>query len=130
MGVRVAACDQAGATLIAPLTPNVNHRSTVFGGSASAAAILAAWTWLNFSLRDAGEIARLVIQRNTIDYLAPISDDFEARCDAPDREALARFIVMLRRRGKARIALYVRVTSRGVNVATFRGDYVALRGTE
>jgi thioesterase domain-containing protein len=30
----------------APLAPNMNHRSTVFGGSASALAILAAWSLL------------------------------------------------------------------------------------
>ena len=73
MAVRVVACDTAGATLAAPLAPNINHRATVFGGSASAVAILAAWTWLHFALRGAGQPARLVIQGNTMEYLAPIT---------------------------------------------------------
>src|SRR3954470_15344709 len=78
MGVRVLACEAGGVRLHAPLAPNINHRATVFGGSASAVAILAAWTWLHFALRDAELPSRLVIQSNTMDYLAPIADDFEA----------------------------------------------------
>ena len=42
MQVSVAAVDADGVTLQAPLAPNINHRDTVFGGSASAVAILAA----------------------------------------------------------------------------------------
>jgi thioesterase domain-containing protein len=37
--------------LRAPLAPNINHRATVFGGSASALAILAAWTLLYVRLQ-------------------------------------------------------------------------------
>lgn len=43
MGVEVQEADWNGVTLRAPLAPNNNHRETVFGGSASAVAILAAW---------------------------------------------------------------------------------------
>ncbi|MFB3040360.1 MAG: YiiD C-terminal domain-containing protein, partial [Candidatus Poribacteria bacterium] len=46
IGVKVVEADSAGVTLSAPLAPNINHRETVFGGSASAVAILAAWTLL------------------------------------------------------------------------------------
>ena len=35
-----------GVTLRAPLAPNINHTNTIFGGSASAVAILAAWSKL------------------------------------------------------------------------------------
>jgi thioesterase domain-containing protein len=38
MGVEVVMADWNGVTLRAPLTPTINHRETVFGGSASAAA--------------------------------------------------------------------------------------------
>jgi len=40
--------------LTAPLAANINHRATVFGGSASAVAILAAWTYLYFVLKGTG----------------------------------------------------------------------------
>ena len=127
MGVRVRSCDAAGAVLAAPLTPNVNHRATVFGGSASAVAILAAWTWLHFTLRAAGESARLVIQKNSVDYLAPITDDFTAHCEPPPAGLMERFVATLRRHGKARIELHATLTCEGTQVATFSGEYVALR---
>ncbi len=127
MGVRVLSCDATGVRLSAPLAANINHRATVFGGSASAVAILAAWTYLYFVLRSAGVFARLVIQSNTIDYLAPITADFEGECPAMSAEELERFTKTLRRHGKARISVAAILTCAGVTTAAFKGDYVAVR---
>src|ERR1700754_5153414 len=79
MQVSVLAVDAAGVTLHAPLAPNINHRETVFGGSASAVAILAAWSLLHTRMLADGVSARLVIQSNAMDYLLPIAGDFTAR---------------------------------------------------
>ena len=73
MQVSVDAVAADGVTLRAPLAPNINHRETVFGGSASAVAILAAWSLLHTRLLADGIAARLVIQSNTMDYDAPTS---------------------------------------------------------
>jgi thioesterase domain-containing protein len=127
MGVRVVSCDSTGVRLSAPLAANINHRATVFGGSASAVAILAAWTYLYFVLKGTGLAARLVIQSNTIDYLAPTTADFEGECLAMTPEELARFIKMLRRHGKARITVGATLICAGVKTAAFKGDYVAVR---
>jgi thioesterase domain-containing protein len=127
MGVRVTACDETGVTLRAPLAPNINHRSTVFGGSASAVAILAAWTYLHFSLRAAELPSRLVIQRNTMDYLEPITGDFDARCDALPTAAVEEFLQTRRRHGKARVTLPAGLFCGGEKVAAFSGDYVAIK---
>jgi thioesterase domain-containing protein len=125
MGVRVRACDATGATLSAPLAPNINHRSTVFGGSASAVAILAGWTWLHFALRGAGYPVRLVIQENTMRYLAPITGDFEARCSPPPPPKFEQFVKTLQRHGKARMRLTATLVRDGATVAEFSGEYVA-----
>ena len=130
MEVRVLACNRDGAALAAPLAPNINHRATVFGGSASAVAILAAWTWPHFTLRDAGQPSRLVIQGNTMDYLAPITGDFESRCAAPDSATVEKFLRTLGRHGKARISVAAELTCAGKKVATFKGDYVAVKLNE
>ncbi len=127
MGVRVVSCDSAGVRLTAPLAANINHRATVFGGSASAVAILAAWTYLYFVLKTAGLSARLVIQSNTINYLAPITADFEGECAAMTPDELERFVKMLRRHGKARITVAAVLTCAGTKTAAFKGDYVAVR---
>ena len=43
LGVKVIRSDGGGVLLAAPLTANLNHRQTFFGGSAAALATLAAW---------------------------------------------------------------------------------------
>ena len=54
MQVTVISLAQDRVILSAPLAPNINHRDTVFGGSASAVAILAAWSLLHTRLQNAG----------------------------------------------------------------------------
>lgn len=126
MGVQVQECGANGVTLTAPLAANVNHRATVFGGSASAVAILAAWTWLHFALRDAGLECRVVIQRNEMDYLLPIDGDFTAHCDGLDEAQLGRLVRALRRYGKGRVTLEAELCLDNRRVAKFAGDYVAV----
>ena len=79
MAVQVVSIADDAVVLGAPLAPNINHRDTVFGGSASAVAILSAWCLLHLRLTAAGQASRVVIQRNSMDYLAPIAGDFTAR---------------------------------------------------
>src|SRR5687768_8333506 len=78
MAVRVVSIADDKVILGAPLGPNINHRDTVFGGSASALAILSAWSLLHLRLTAADQPSRVVIQRNSMDYLAPIDGDFTA----------------------------------------------------
>jgi thioesterase domain-containing protein len=127
MGVQVAACDSTGVILRAPLAPNISHCATVFGGSASAVAILAGWTQLHFTLREAGIAERIVIQRNQIEYLAPIAADFEAICPPLPAEALARLLNTFHRRGRARTEMTVELRCADQVAARFHGDYVAVR---
>lgn len=127
MGVRMIACDEHGVRLQAPLAANINHRATVFGGSASAVAIPAAWTFLHFTLRAEGSPSRSVIQRNSVDYLAPITGDFEASGQPVSPARSATFAATLRRYGKDRIELTAELTCGGVKVAAFAVDYMAVR---
>ena len=73
MAVSVRSVEHDAVILLAPLAPNINHRDTVFGGSASALAILAAWSLLHVRLRAEGITGRLVIQRNSMEYERPVS---------------------------------------------------------
>lgn len=127
MGIHIASIGPAGVRLAAPLNPNINHRSTAFGGSVSAVAILSAWTLVYARLLDLPFTSRLVIQRNAVEYLLPVHDDFEAFCTAPLPEQWQRFVRALTRRGRARIELSAELTSGGRSVGTFTGAYVASR---
>lgn len=126
MGVRVVAMDEAGVRLTAPLAPNLNHQSTAFGGSVSSLAILAAWTVAHTGLHGRGIDARVVIQKSTMDYIAPIHDELEAFCPAPSDPDWERFVAAVEKRGRGRLRLEAQVTSAGAEAARFHGVYVAL----
>jgi thioesterase domain-containing protein len=126
MGVRVIGADEHSVTLRAPLAPNINHRQTVFGGSASAVAMLAAWSVLHVRLTAAGSDARLVVRRNTMDYEAPIAGDFEAHASIGDSGDWATFMSTLERKGKARLHASAVLREQGRVVAKFTGEFVAL----
>ena len=128
MGVTVARADADAVELRAPLSPNINHRSTVFGGSAISVAILAAWTLVHlWTLRlDRPDRYRVVIRRSAMAYLAPIQGDFSAIC-TPPADALERFAKTLERHRRARVDLSARIMSGEQDVGSFEGSYVAIR---
>ena len=128
LGVRVREAGPARVVLTAPLDVNVNHQATMFGGSESAVLILSAWTLLHLRLRARGFEGRVVIQRNDVEYLAPVVGEAVATCDAPGPAAWAGFDALLARRGRARMSLAAVLTCRGEACAQFEGVYVALDG--
>jgi len=112
--------------LTAPLKPNINHRDTVFGGSASALATLAAWSLVHVCLQTAGVSARLVIQHNRVDYQRPLTGDFGASAVLASPETWSRFLKTLVRRGRARIDVTVSLEQDGQVAGRFDGRFVAL----
>ncbi len=128
MGVRVKVATPERVELWLPFAPNVNHQKTVFGGSAAAAATLAAWTLLQLRLdRMKADDAELVVQRSATEYKKPITADFEAVCTFNDDAAWAGFERALARRGKARLTMEAQLIQEAREVVTFAGDFVALR---
>jgi thioesterase domain-containing protein len=128
MGITIVDASPVGVVLRAPLEPNLNHRSTVFGGSAASVAILAAWTLVHLRVTSTGRLARVVIQRGETDYGLPIRGAFTATCRLEDEATWARFLRTLERRGRARIDLAATLASDGQVVAAFSGSYVAIGG--
>ncbi|MCT2399294.1 thioesterase domain-containing protein [Novosphingobium mangrovi (ex Huang et al. 2023)] len=111
--------------LSAPLAPNINHKSTVFGGSASALAILAAWAVVHLRLRDAGLSCEVVIQSNRMDYDKPITGTFAATSSFADEADWAGFLKPLQRRGRARIEVRSILTCGGEEAGRLTGRFVA-----
>ena len=129
MEVGVVQAQPDGVILSAPLAPNINHRDTVFGGSASAVAILAAWSLLHTRLAAEGIASRLVIQRNTMSYEWPIDGTFTAEAAITSAEVWGRFIRTLKRKGKARITVASVLHFGGQAVGRLEGEFVALGAT-
>lgn len=126
MQVSVVSIKAEGIVLSAPLAPNINHRETVFGGSLSAVATLAAWALVHSRLDSEKRQARLVIQRNTMEYEKPISGEFTAESFLPRPEDWDSLVRMLSRKGRARITVAARLVFAGQTVGRFEGEFVAL----
>lgn len=126
MGVEVRAVSPECLTLSAPLAPNINHKETVFGGSASAVAILAAWALLYVGLRAKGIQGQIVIRRNTMNYEKPMTGDFTEVAAEPEGAAWERLAAALKRKRMARIATRVTLYCGGAKVGELEGEFVVL----
>ncbi|WP_191490040.1 YiiD C-terminal domain-containing protein [Pseudomonas sp. FEN] len=130
MGLKVLDWQAGQLRLHLPLEPNVNHKSTMFGGSLYCGAVLAGWGWLHLSLREAGITeGHIVIQEGRIDYPLPVTGDAQAICDAPQEKVWQKFLATYQRYGRARLTLETRVVNVGSEDAAvrFSGQYVLHR---
>lgn len=128
MQVGCVSVTQESVVLRAPLAPNINHHATLFGGSASALAILAAWSLLHVRLREASIACRLVIQRNTMEYQRPIKGTFTAASALPEPQRWQAFLRMLERKGTARASVISELVYADRVAGQFLGEFVALAG--
>lgn len=127
MQSRIDVLDPDKVIMSAPLAPNINHRETVFGGSASTLATLAAWTLVHSRLKGDGINARVVIQHHCMSYDKPITDRFQAVCELPEQKLWDRFMNMLQRKGRGRIHIKAQLQCHTENVGQFEGDFVAIK---
>lgn len=127
MGVQIVELSLGGVRLRAPLTPNVNHRHSAFGGSLSSLALLSGWLLAHLRTEGFAIPTRVVIQRNEIEYVRPAVTSFEAVCQAPDLSVWERLYSSIKRWGKGRVTLRAQLFCEGEVVAHFRGDYVVTR---
>lgn len=127
MAIRVRRLDADCVEIRAPLPPNRNHHGTAFGGSLATLAILSGWTLVQRGLDTAGITAKLMVQRSECDFLAPAEVDFVAESRFAGEAEWPRFIEQLHHRGRARIAVDIRIhADAGVAMRT-RAIYAAIR---
>ncbi|WP_176469762.1 thioesterase domain-containing protein [Pseudomonas sp. Irchel 3A5] len=130
MGMKVLSWQDHQLRLHLPLAPNINHKSTVFGGSLYCGAVLAGWGWLHLRLQEAGiGGGHIVIQDGQISYPLPVREDAVAICDAPDEAVWERFVTTYQRRGRARLMLPTRICAQGSDqeAVRFIGQFVVRR---
>jgi thioesterase domain-containing protein len=126
MEVEVDSVTSDSLTVSAPLEPNINHRDSVFGGSASSVSILSAWAFLHQKLASEGLSTTLVIQKNTMTYAIPITGNFSATAKLSNSNDWEKFIVMLKRKGKSRINVSSLLNYAGKDAGQFEGTFVAI----
>lgn len=126
MQVRAVSVAPDEVVLEAPLGPNINHRETLFGGSATALCILAAWSLVHLRLESAGLPHRLVIQRQTMSYDAPVTGTSAAHAGLVPGTDWDRGVKMLRRHGKARLAAVTELRFGAIVAGRMEADFAAL----
>ncbi len=126
MGVTLLEASVDRVELSAPLAPNINHRDTVFGGSAAAIATLAAWTLVLVRMRAEGLSGRLVVARNVMEFRKPITDDFTAVASADDLDCWDHFVAGLDRKKRGRLTGSSELLLNNKPVAEFEGQFVAI----
>ncbi|MFA5826100.1 MAG: thioesterase domain-containing protein [Gallionellaceae bacterium] len=123
MGITVSAYDGKQLRLAAPLAPNINHKCTAFGGSLYSLAVLCGWGLLHLKLEEAGLHKHIVIQEADIRYLLPVDQNMQAECTL-DEAAFRRFMRMLEKHDRSRLALDVVITHHNQPAVEFAGRYV------
>ncbi|MBT2297275.1 YiiD C-terminal domain-containing protein [Pseudomonas fluorescens] len=130
MGLKVLDWQARQLRLFLPLEANVNHKSTMFGGSLYCGAVLGGWGWLHLALREEGiEDGHIVIQEGQISYPLPVTSGATVICQAPEEKVWNRFLATYRRYGRARLTLQTQVTNAGseATAVQFVGQYVLHR---
>lgn len=127
MELKVESCGPDGVHLSAPIAPNINHRQTLFGGSAAAIAIVSAWSLVHLRLRDEFDpLPRIVIQSNTMKWTAPIPGEVHVKCQSPAHETWDRLVKAVHRKGRGRITLRSTLFNGEAPAADFSGTFVAI----
>lgn len=126
MDVRVQVQEPGRVEILAPLAANANHHGSAFGGALSTLAILSGWVLVQQELDAVGVGAKLMVQRSECDYLEPALADFSAESRLSEAE-WPRFLQMLQKRGRARIAVQTIIRIGEREVARASGTYAAIK---
>lgn len=126
MGAEVIEASNKTVAVKAPLSTNINHKSTAFGGSLQAIATLSCWSLLHINLRGMTNTGEIVITNSNIDYIKPVTADFTAYASLPDERRWQQFIRTFERRGKARIQLTAHIYQDDELALDYTGTFAAI----
>lgn len=124
MGIGVEQLTDSSILLAAPLSNNINHKSTVFGGSLYSVAVLTGWGMIYAKLDSLSLHAHIVIHESSIQYLKPVNQDFMASCEITDHADFDKKISIYKRKGISRITLVVEIKNADQLAVKFTGQYV------
>ncbi len=124
MGVTVESYNGEAVTLHAPLSNNINHKSTAFGGSLYAICAVAGWALLHSRLQEAGLAGHIVIHKGEITYHKPVKGDFTIMCSSEYPEQINTALEAFQDKGRARLWLTAHVLYNNETAVEFKGSFV------
>ena len=108
---------------------HINHRESVFGGSLSTALTLSAWGYIRLLMENKGLAkAIIVVKRQEVEYLKPVTRDFVSYSRPVAAEDLAKFFTMLKKfkKGRLHIEAYVTHENDPAVLTRFKGEFVVV----
>lgn len=127
MGFSVIEYTESKVRVSAKLEPNLNHKATAFGGSINCLMTVCGWAMMFSNIKEIDSDANIVIQKSSINYLAPITEDFIAECILTDEAGKTKFLDTYAKHKKARLKLKVTCYNEDALFAEYEGDYVAFK---
>ena len=122
MGVTVASFEEDLLTLEAPLTPNINHQMSAFGGSLSALSALAGWGMVQLQIGKMHIVGNTVVGSSEAVFLRPVLKHLTCRCRLPNDFAV--FQQKLLARGKSSVLLTTEMIEDGEITMTTSSQFV------
>lgn len=124
MGVRDLDVKNESVSLLLPITPNRNHKSTLFGGSLYSASALACYGLFLAGLAERGLPGNnIVIAEGNIKYLKPVTGDIRIRAVWNTSEEKERFFQTLLNKKKARVVMNARSEEGGQICTEFASSF-------
>lgn len=127
MGISLLHVSEGEAQIHCPLKPNRNHKGTAFGGSISAAHLLACYAWLFYFLNSKKIEAHLVVKESQIQFLKPVTADFTVSCANPGLGLTESFLKVLDKKGRAKVTLNSKIEHQGLVQSTMIAEFVAVK---
>lgn len=84
LGVKVQSWDNGELIISAPLSANINHQHSAFGGSLFSVAVLAGWGLMQLKLSELELDCNTVVMGADVKYSRPVYDDLVCHCCLPD----------------------------------------------
>ncbi|MBW8310382.1 MAG: thioesterase domain-containing protein [Candidatus Paracaedibacteraceae bacterium] len=127
LGVKAveASCHQV--VLTAPMTPNINHKQTAFGGSLHAVATLACWSLMYLNLKEFPHFTDIVISKSEVNYICPVTTDFTVECSIENQSDWLKVESILYKKGIGRLRLNAKIYQDGKLAVDYWGEFVAIR---
>lgn len=127
IGIKVVDSSPLSLSLSAPLLPNINHKSTAFGGSLYSVSVLTGWGLIFQLLKQHDLTGHIVIQESQTRYLKPVTDSIVSICNINSHEIIDKFIHQYMRKGIARLSLDIKIANNNETCVLFSGRYVVHR---
>jgi thioesterase domain-containing protein len=127
-GVEIDAYDGDLLQVSAPLSLNINDKSTAFGGSLYNLCVIAAWGMTDLKAKELKLAGDIVVAKGEINYLRPLRSRLIAQAFAPDQAMLEKALHSYAVKGKAVFSIHVEVRDEHQQLCVeFTGKYAVLK---